>query len=341
MKTAAALLALLTIAALPAAARDIYVSPSGSASGTGSSTRPLASNNAALAEARPGDRVKIRQGVYRERIVTVRSGTSSDPIRITGLGGVIIRPPTAYDGRAFTVYHDHLEITGLTITEGDTLLQMFGVEGVVVEDNVFDGALGECIKLKYRSVGNTIRGNRISRCGLKEFDLSRNKHNGEGIYVGTAPEQESRNADEPVPANAPLGQPKSGPDATRENLIVGNTIDAPAECVEFKENAKDNVARENICTGGRDPDGGAFSARGNANTFERNVVSGPIAGAGFRLGGDRSTDGRMNIVRRNVVRGVKGDVVKDVATVQGPICGNVAAEYGRLSRSGRNPGTPC
>jgi hypothetical protein len=108
---------------------------------------------------------------------------------------------------------------------------------------------GECIRVKYLSTHNEIAHNTFGPCGLVNFDLAENRKNGEGIYIGTAPEQlRSKN---PTPV----------PDASDSNWIHHNVITAPAECVEAKESAEHNVIERNRCFGGTDPKGAGRRTR--------------------------------------------------------------------------------
>jgi hypothetical protein len=67
---------------LPTALADsIYVSPTGSSSGSGSITSPLNSIQSAVDLAKPGDTIYLRGGTYSptSNIQITKSGTSSKP----------------------------------------------------------------------------------------------------------------------------------------------------------------------------------------------------------------------------------------------------------------------
>ncbi|KAF5987626.1 pectate lyase L [Fusarium coicis] len=70
---------------LPAAlAKDIFVAPNGSSSGSGSSSSPLADIQAAVNAASAGDTIYLRKGIYRpsKNIHVTKRGSSSKPYTI-------------------------------------------------------------------------------------------------------------------------------------------------------------------------------------------------------------------------------------------------------------------
>ena len=64
-----------------------YVSPSGNDRNPGTLTEPWRSLSKANHEARPGDTIFIRAGIYHEDINPVRSGSAGDPIVFMGYPG--------------------------------------------------------------------------------------------------------------------------------------------------------------------------------------------------------------------------------------------------------------
>lgn len=67
-------------------AATIYVSSNGSDSHAGTSTKPFYTIQKALDTAKPGDTVKISQGIYHESILIHHGGTDAEPITIRGDG---------------------------------------------------------------------------------------------------------------------------------------------------------------------------------------------------------------------------------------------------------------
>jgi len=274
--------------------------------GKGTGDRPFATIQAALRVARGGQTVQVGPGVYREQVRSVRSGRPRAPIRLTGHGARIV-------GRSGTnhlieIGHNHIEVRGFTISHASTLISMTRVRGVRILGNTLRDGGGECVRLRYFSVRNEVAYNRIVRCGREGFDLGDNRKNGEGIYIGTAPEQLDRN-------------PRAVPDRSNANRVHHNSIVVPAECVDIKEDAAANVVTDNRCVGSKDPQGAGFSSRGIATVFRRNDSSGH-AGAGIRVGGDHHDDGVRTVITGNRLHDNGHTGLKVIRRPQGLICGN-------------------
>lgn len=93
----------IAISALPLVySADIYVSPSGSSTGTGSISSPLKDIQAAVSKAVAGDTIYLRGGTYSPttniQITSAKKGTASAPFTLSAYGTerVII------DGEALT-----------------------------------------------------------------------------------------------------------------------------------------------------------------------------------------------------------------------------------------------
>ncbi|MFC5068085.1 right-handed parallel beta-helix repeat-containing protein [Flaviflagellibacter deserti] len=296
----------------------------------------------ALQAAQPGDVIEVRPGTYREEIRTVRSGLPGKPITIQGQPGAQLVAKNTYDGRLFSIYHNYINVSGLKMSQAAILMYVFGGSYNEIKGNEFVDAGGECVRVKYFARNNLVENNTISNCGNRGFNPANKKKNGEGIYIGTAPEQLQRNPEVKVPANSPIGKPTSEPDRSTANIVRGNTIHTPAECVDIKESSYGNLVIGNNCSGNRDPDSAGFSARGDSNRFENNRLSGEIAGAGIRLGGDEENQGVNNVVVGNVFMNTVGFAVKDVREPQGAVCGNkIGNNEAGISRSGVDPTSGC
>lgn len=303
--------------------RTWYVSADGATGADGSQDRPFGAIDLAVAEAKAGDTVAVGPGTY-PGFTTARSGRPGAPVRIVGSAAVIRGDG---DGHLVEVNHDHVTIEGFEIARADILVWVFQGTGVRIVNNVLRDAAGECVRLKYFSTGNEVAGNRIERCG-RDFDAGDHQKNGEGVYIGTSPEQTGRN---------PTGEP----DASNDNWVHDNVVTSPAECVDIKEGASGNLVENNVCSGGRDPDGAGFSARGNGNVFRANTST-ANKGAGIRLGGDGDSDGTDNVVVGNRFVDNEGYGVKIRREPQRQICGNEVADNGeRVSNTGADPTAPC
>jgi len=296
------------------------------ATGTGSALRPFRTIAHALAVAQPGESVDLRPGTYDERVVTARPGVTIAGPREAVLKGA--------DGatRVVEVRHDDTTLSGFTI-DGKVCEQLveacFRGKAIWVQSTVpHDGVTGtkilelritnlgdECIRLKYSTTRSLVAGNTIGPCGIHDFAVSNagSGQNGEGVYIGTAPEQLDRN-------------PTPEPDGSSDNRVWGNVIDTrAAECVDIKEGAHDNDVAHNTCTGQQPRNGnsGAMDARGPSNTFRFNHIH-DNAAAGVRIGGDRPGDAVGNAVEHNLITdNARGGIKVQDAGPHGRICGNV------------------
>jgi F5/8 type C domain/Protein of unknown function (DUF1565) len=312
----------LALAAPALAAADYFVSPSGQDSNAGTSAAsPFATIQKALNTAPSGATIHLASGSYRQDAVTARSGvtlTGPPDAVVLGAGGP----------RVFQVRHDAVTLTGFTVdgrhastnsasSYRDKLIYVMsgtagdGVDRLRILGMTIRSAGGECVRLRYLVTNAEVANNRIGPCGAYDFQFAGGGKNGEGVYIGTAPEQQGQN-----------GAPDSRADVSRDNRIHHNTFDTRGnECVDIKENATANVVEHNTCTGQLDPESAGFDARGGGNTFRYNTSSGN-KGAGIRFGGDTASDGRSNNAYGNVIKDNAAGGIKFQATPQGTVCGN-------------------
>jgi hypothetical protein len=170
---------------------------------------------------------------------------------------------------------------------------------------------GECLRLRYLITNADVHDNTVGPCGVYDFKFDDGGKNGEGIYLGTAPEQQGEN-----------GAPDDQPDRSRYNHIHHNTIATYGnECVDVKENSTANVVERNDCSRQQDASSGGLDARGNGNTFRYNTIH-DNTGAGVRLGGDTETDGIDNNVYGNTITDNASGGIKFMRIPQGQVCGN-------------------
>ncbi|MGW1230332.1 DUF1565 domain-containing protein [Streptomyces sp. NPDC002530] len=305
-----------------AAATAYYVAPGGSDTNSGTSAgSPLASIQKALELAPTGAVVNLAAGTYRQDVVTVREG-----VTITGPANAVVKG--AGDARIIQVRHDATTLSGFTVdglhgssteVSGYRLKLIYvmsttpgnGVNALRITGMTLKNAADECLRVRYLVTGADISDNTITDCGVADFRFGGGGKNGEGIYLGTAPEQQGAN-----------GAPDAAPDISRNNRIHHNTIATRGnECVDIKENATHNYVEYNDCGQQKDPSSGGLDARGSGNIFRYNTVH-DNAGAGIRLGGDTETDGIDTSVYGNTITGNAGGGIKFMRTPQGPVCTN-------------------
>lgn len=305
-----------------------YVSPTGNDTQDGlSKDHSLASIQRAFEIMQPGDGMQIMDGVYMQDIVTMRNGTKDRPIVIMGSKDAIIHG-TGKNARIMEINHDYITVYGFTIdglageskkvenyrdkliyVEGKNIQE--GVEGARIINMSLKNAGGECMRIKYFSHDNEVAGNTIIGCGSYDFLFDGGGKNGEGIYIGTAPEQ--------VEADKNISRDT---DRSNHNWIHDNVIDTQGnECVDVKEGSSFNVIENNICTGQKDKESAGLDSRGNNNIFKNNEVFGCV-GAGIRLGGDKDQDGINNDVIGNYLHNNISGGIKIQTKPQGKICEN-------------------
>ena len=281
----------------------------------------------ALEFARPGDTINPAPGRYFQDIRTVRNGLPGKPIVIRGSRSAVVSGAGA--NRIVEINHDYFELHGFTIDGRhgrgggkndyrDKLVYVVGnrpgdgVTGLRIIRMSLKNAGGECIRLRYQAQRNEIANSSIENCGVYDFVYKDGGKNGEGVYIGTAPEQLGKR-----------GVPDASVDRSNANWIHHNTFNTRGnECVDIKEGSSGNIVEHNRCTGQRDKKSAGLDARGSGNTFRHNVVYGN-RGAGIRLGGDEEDDGIGNSAYSNTLRDNGVGSLKVQRGPQGKICGNV------------------
>jgi len=282
----------------------------------------------ALAIAQPGDTIMLAPGTYMQDFRSVRDGELGKPIAIEGTLGSVVKG--GGQPRVIEINHSYIELRNFTVdgrfeksntkkSYRDKLLYVIGhapgkeLTGLRVVGMDIRNAGGECVRLRYQARQNEIAYSRISSCGRFDFLFNDGGKNGEGIYIGTAPEQLGGR-----------GAPDKAIDHSDRNRIHDNVIStAGNECVDIKEGSSGNIVEKNICTGQKDPNSGGFDSRGNNNVFRYNLVY-DVVGTGVRLGGDEATDGINNDVYGNTFRNVGLGLIRAQRTPQGKICENIS-----------------
>jgi hypothetical protein len=271
------------------AGSELVVAINGSDTNPGTSGAPLKTLQRALDLAQPGMTITLIGGTHTlsATATSKRSGTAAAPITIRSAPGQTAVLSGPGSSRGVQINHDWYVITGLEFSGADILLWLDGAEHVLITGNRFHDAGGECVRIKNQSRYNTFRSNSVWSCGLEGFNLASGSKNGEGVYIGTAPEQRYK-----------IG---GVPDYSTDNVVEYNTFQTNAsEAVDIKEDSERNIVRYNVGSNNRDPDGANFGSRGDYNTFVGNESFGS-AGAGFRTGGD-TVDGRV-YGKNNILRG--------------------------------------
>ncbi|MFI2214182.1 nitrous oxide reductase family maturation protein NosD [Streptomyces sp. NPDC020141] len=302
----------------PAPSGDVDCPP---ASVTVENARSLKS---ALSMAKPGDVIRIADGVYEGRFVATAAGTAEKPVFLCGGPGAVIDGGGIKGGYALHLNGaDHWRVIGFTVRNGQKGVMADRVRGTVFQGLTVERIGDEAIHLRGFSSGNVIRENVVRDTGLRKEKF------GEGVYIGTAKSNWCK-----VTGCAP--------DASDRNEIVGNRIsDTTAEAVDIKEGTTGGRVADNTFDGsklvgshndswvdvkgndwliedntGRDSPEDGFQTHqivkgwGTGNTFKGNtaVVDGP--GWGFRL----TSDGNEVACDNKVTDAAKGLANVDCAS---------------------------
>lgn len=184
----------------------IFVSAtSGSSTGSGASDDPLNSVQRGIKKAEPGQTVFVQPGTYREHIETVRAGTETNPITITGPEDAVLRG-TRF-GPMLRINHSHIHLTGLTLNGLNTPISSnqvtaYSVSVIHCRPLPSSEAYLRNIKIKPHAIGNTQRSliviNRTQDSEIGEFKMigmagaqyvlgDKEDHAGEIVYIGTPP----------------------------------------------------------------------------------------------------------------------------------------------------------
>jgi hypothetical protein len=331
---------------MPGPRYTYFVTLEGNDENTGlSPSQPLQTIQKALELAEPGDRIQLADGEYRQSVTSVRPGKQGAPITIIGGQKTVVYGDNEHN-RVIEINHDFITLQGFKIDgqhgKGtsrkdfrDKLIYAVskepkhGIRGLIITNMTIQNAGGECVRLRYFVEDSQVSYSTIRHCGIYDFRFKEGGKNGEGIYIGTAPEQ-----------RADGRSPTADVDRSRRNHVHHNLIETYGnECVDIKEGASDNLVEHNTCRHQKDSDSGGMDARGNNNTFRYNIIEDNL-GAGVRLGGDEETDGTHNNVYENTIRNNKRGALRILRLPQGTVCGN------KLISNGKQEGqtvatTPC
>ncbi|HWP02075.1 MAG TPA: DNRLRE domain-containing protein [Gemmatimonadaceae bacterium] len=238
----------------------LYVDDDAPSGGDGSPGRPFRTLQEALDAVQPGQIIRIRSGIYASNVETRREGPvliepdAGASVILDGQGGRL-------NGPRFV--HSSYTARGLEVRNTKEGVRIERARGVILEGLHIHHVKNECVRLRYQTTESIVRNSRIHDCGLDG--------NGEGIYLGTAPEQRYKNG--------------GNPDETDRNLIEGNEIWAVEEGIDIKEDSSHNVVRANVVHHTTDENSGGLNVRSDDNQILGNY-SYANRGAGFRFGGD-------------------------------------------------------
>lgn len=225
--------------------------------------------SAALADAQPGDEIRMADGSYPGKYVITRSGTASQPITLTGSRGAVIDGQGTSNGRTVQLEADHWHLRGLTVTNGQKGIMALDADNTVI-DGVRVHRIGdEAIHFRDNSSDNVVQNAEISDTGLREPGF------GEGLYFGQAR------------SNWVSGQP----DRSDRNKAINNRIgpNVRAEHLDLKEGTTGGEVRGNTF------DGTGMSGANFADSWI------DAKGNGYRIAGNRGSRSLLDGFQTHVI----------------------------------------
>jgi hypothetical protein len=248
----------------------------------------------ALAAAKPGQSIQLKDGKYVGKFVAAASGTAEAPITLTGSRAAILSTGSIRSGYALHVTGSQWRVTGFSVTGSAKGIVLDGSTHTVLS-NLDVGNIGaEAVHFRAGSADSSILDSDIHDTGLDQPGF------GEGIYVGSANSNWKT-----VMGSA------SKPDRSDRVEIRNNRISrTSAEGIDIKEGT----------TGGAVV-GNSFSDAGlsGENSADSWV---DIKGNGYRVTGNSGTTAKLDALQvHSVLAGWGRDNVLSGNTVLGGVPG--------------------
>lgn len=286
--------------------------PSSPATDSGAPTVTVSTSaqlTAALNSAKPGHTIALQDGTYTGKFVAPTSGTSAQPITLTGSSRAVLTTGSISSGYALHITGDHWNVSGLSVARAAKGIVLDGSSHTVI-DGVDVGNIGaEAVHLRTGSSNVTVRNSRIHHTGLDKPSY------GEGIYIGSAKSNWS----------SIMGS-STTPDRSDVARIIGNTIsDTSAEGIDVKEGTTGGVISGNTFVNagysGANYGDSWIDVKGNGYQITDNRGAGTLLDA-FQVHVPLPGWGNGNVFRGNTVTdGVPGYEV----SVQSGAIGTVVA----------------
>lgn len=188
---------------------------------------------AALAGAKPGDHIRMADGVYRGPFVLKLSGTADQPITLCGSRGAILDGGTIQSGYGLHLNRaNHVQLLGFTARNASKGIMLDNSSHNLLRGLELHEIGDEAVHFRTFSSENVIRDSWIHDVGL-DTPLF-----GEAVYIGSA--------------RSNWGQHSGGkPDACDRNQVLANVLgpEVRAEGVDAKEGTRGGVIAGNVFLG--------------------------------------------------------------------------------------------
>lgn len=253
---------------------------------------------AAIANALPGDTIRLADGTYTGKLAVgkysgafsiVKSGTAVSPINLVGSRNAVISGGgTSGNYGLYIVKANYWNITGITVTSAAKAIVLDGSNYVRLDGIRAYNIGSEAIHFRAFSSNNTITGSIVEQTGLVQPQY------GEGVYIGSA--------------KSNWGTHSGGnPDTSNYNQVTNNTIrNTGAENIDIKEGSSFGVITGNhfdaIGMSGQNFADSWIDVKGNNYTISNNtgVVSGSAVFVdGFQIHQALSGWGNNNVFHNN------------------------------------------
>lgn len=188
--------------------------------------------NNALANAQPGDFIRLADGTYSGTFTTRASGTAASRITLCGSSLAVLRGASLSGGHGLQVIGSYWDLEGFTVSNS--------LSGVVITSgnyNVLDGltveGIGqEAVSFEIFSSYNVIQNSRIRNTGLHIAEY------GEGVYIGSY-------------RGTWAAKTGGRPDASDYNRVINNVFgpDVRSEHVDVKEGTTGGIISGNTFNG--------------------------------------------------------------------------------------------
>jgi hypothetical protein len=220
----------------------------------GYTVRDAAELRKALETAKPGDVIRMADGIYPGAFAITTSGTRRRPMFLCGSRNAVL------DGEDKVNYVLHLNdadwwrLLGFTVRDGRKGVMTDRAHHDVLSGLLVTGTGEEAIHLRTFSSDNRVVGNTVRDTGHRQPRF------GEGIYVGSAHDNWCRYT-------------KCKPDRSDRNAVVGNDIaDTTSESIDVKEGTTGGVITGNRVSGaGMTHADSWMEVKGNRWLVERNT----------------------------------------------------------------------
>ncbi|WP_128379763.1 right-handed parallel beta-helix repeat-containing protein [Streptomyces cavernae] len=191
-----------------------------------------ASLEQALADAGPGDSIRLADGTYQGRFKATTPGTADRPVYVCGGSAAVIDGEGIDGGYGFHLDGaSHWRLVGFTVRNSQKGVMADRVQGAVIQGLTVERIGDEAIHLRNFSSDNVVQDNTVRDTG------NRREKFGEGIYIGSAESNWCTVSD-------------CKPDASNRNVIRGNGIsDTTAESIDIKEGTSDGEVIGNTFDG--------------------------------------------------------------------------------------------